>query len=450
MRYIIWDCEANGLTPDKFYCLSFKTSWGEKGTLTDYEDIRSFFSQEDVYYVGHNIRRWDIPNLARVVGIETPSLIVDTLFLSFYVNHSRRRHGLEDYGVEFGVPKPKIIDWEKQTLEEYIHRCEQDVEINYRLFEQQLTKLKKIYGSEEDILSLLGYLDFKARCAQLAEESGWKLDQKRCHEGIERLERIRQEKIDELRKALPPVPVKKERTKPRVLRKADGELSVAGRRWEELTIRAGVDLEFDGVIEEIVGYDEPNPNSTDQVKDWLFSLGWKPQTFKEVRNAEGEVREIPQINLERGEGVCPSVLALADINPAILALEGIGVLGHRIGILKGFLRDVDKTGRLSARVAGLTNTLRFKHAEIVNLPKPDKAYSEDIRSALICEDDEVLCGADCSSLEDRIKQHYIYPLDPDFVDEMNQEGFDPHLAIAIEGGMVTEAEVEFYKWYKNK
>lgn len=451
MKYVVWDCEANGLTPDKFYCLSFKTSWGEKGTLTDYEDIRKFFTKyPEVYYCGHNIRRWDLPSLNRVVGVTNPDLVVDTLFLSFYVNDLRRRHGLEDYGVEFGVPKPKIIDWEKQTLSEYIHRCEQDVEINYRLFEQQLTKLKKIYGSEEEILSFLGYLDFKARCAKLAEESGWKLDQKRCHEGIERLERIRQEKIDELKKALPPVPVKKERTKPRVLRKADGELSVAGQRWEELTLRAGVDLEFDGVIEEIVGYDEPNPNSTDQIKDWLFSLGWKPQTFKEVRNAEGEVREIPQINLERGEGVCPSVLALADRSPAIGALEGIGVLGHRIGILKGFLRDIDQSGYLHARVAGLTNTLRFKHAEIVNLPKPDKAYSEDIRSALICEDDEVLCGSDCSSLEDRIKQHYIYPLDPDFVNEMNQEGFDPHLAIAIEGGMVTEAEVEFYKWYKNK
>lgn len=448
MKYVVWDCEANGLTPDKFYCLSFKTSWGEKGTLTDYEDIRSFFSQEDVYYVGHNIRRWDLPNLGRVVDISIPRLVIDTLFLSFYVNHSRRRHGLEDYGLEFGVPKPKIIDWEKQTLEEYIYRCEQDVEINYRLFEQQLSKLRRIYGDPERIPDILAYLDFKARCAQLAEESGWKLDQKRCHEGIERLERIRQEKIDELRKALPPVPVKKERTKPRVLRKADGELSVAGRRWEELTLRAGVDLEFDGVIEEIVGYDEPNPNSTDQVKDWLFSLGWKPQTFKEVRNAEGEIREIPQINLERGEGVCPSVLALADISPAIHALEGIGVLQHRIGILKGFLRDVDEDGLLHARVAGLTNTLRFKHAEIVNLPKPDKAYSEDIRSALICEDDEVLCGSDMSSLEDRTKQHYMMPYDPEYVEEMNIKGFDPHIDIAVLGKLMTEEEGKEYKLAK--
>src|SRR5690606_39544509 len=115
MRYIVWDCEANGLTPDKFYCLSCKTSWGEKGTLTDYEDIRSFFHQEDVYYVAHNCRRWDLPNLLRVVDIRIPNLVVDTLFLSFYVNHKRRRHGLEDYGVEFGVPKPKIIEDRKST-----------------------------------------------------------------------------------------------------------------------------------------------------------------------------------------------------------------------------------------------------------------------------------------------------------------------------------------------
>ena len=28
------------------------------------------------------------------------------------------------------------------------------------------------------------------------------------------------------------------------------------------------------------GEERANPNSTDQVKDWLFSLGWKPRTFK--------------------------------------------------------------------------------------------------------------------------------------------------------------------------
>lgn len=446
MKYVVWDCEANGLFPDKFYCLSYKTSDGEKGTLLDYQDIRNFFLREDLYYVGHNIRRWDLPNLDRVVSIRVPNLVVDTLFLSFYVNHSRKKHGLEDYGVDFGVPKPKIHDWENQTLEEYVYRCEQDVEINYRLFEDQLRKLRKIYDDPESIEGFLGYLDFKARSAALAEESGWMLDHARCEEAIERLSRLKEEKTDELRRALPEVPITKDRRRPRVLYKADGELSVAGKRWQELTIRAGVPLEYDGIIEEVVGYDEPNPDSVEQKKAWLFSLGWKPQTFKEVMNKDGEVREVPQINLERGEGVCPSVLDLADEHPAVLALEGIGVLQHRIGILKGFLRDVDEHGYLHARVAGLTNTLRFKHAELVNLPKPDKQYAEDIRACLIAPEGYVLCGSDMSSLEDRTKQHYMMPYDPEYVEEMNTEDFDPHIDIAVLGGLMSyEDGVEYKK-----
>lgn len=452
MKFVVWDTEANGLRPDKFYCLSYKTSWGTKGTFTSYEDIRKFFEEyPDAYYVAHNCIGWDLPNLARVLGISHPPRIIDSLFLSYYVRFKRKRHGLEWIGTEYGVPKPKIHDWDNQTLGEYIYRCEQDVEINYLDFVDMLERLQKIYGREdEDIEGILSYLTFKARCARLAEESGWKLDKKRCEEGIEKLQRILEEKTDELKRALPPVPIKSARTRPRILHKANGELSVAGKRWEDLTLRAGVSLDYDGIIEEVTGYSEPNPGSTDQVKNWLFSLGWKPQTFKEVRNAEGEVREIPQINLERGEGVCPSVLALGDINPAILALEGIGVLGHRIGILRGFLRDADEQGYLHARVAGLTNTLRFKHAEIVNLPKLDKAYSEDIRSALICEEGQLICGSDMSSLEDRTKQHYMMPYDPEYVEEMNTKDFDPHIDIAVLGKLMTEEEGREYKLAKTE
>jgi hypothetical protein len=43
------------------------------------------------------------------------------------------------------------------------------------------------------------------------------------------------------------------------------------------------------------GYDEPNPNSSPQVKDWLFSLGWVPCTFKYEKEDDGTERTIPQV-----------------------------------------------------------------------------------------------------------------------------------------------------------
>ena len=50
-----------------------------------------------------------------------------------------------------------------------------------------------------------------------------------------------------------------------------------------------------------------------------------------------------------------------------------------------------------------------------------------------------------SSLEDRTKQHYMFPHDPDYVIEMRKPGFDPHLDMAISAGML---DVEQSDWYK--
>ena len=35
-----------------------------------------------------------------------------------------------------------------------------------------------------------------------------------------------------------------------------------------------------------------------------------------------------------------------------------------------------------------------------------------------------------TSLEDTCKRHYMQPYDPDYVAEMSQDGFDPHLDLA--------------------
>ena len=40
------------------------------------------------------------------------------------------------------------------------------------------------------------------------------------------------------------------------------------------------------------GEERGNPNSNDQVKDWLYSLGWKPRTYKFTRDkATGDERQ---------------------------------------------------------------------------------------------------------------------------------------------------------------
>ena len=139
--------------------------------------------------------------------------------------------------------------------------------------------------------------------------------------------------------------------------------------------------------------------------------------------------------------MCPSVLALADDYPEIKVLEGLSVINHRISIFEGFLKN-QKDGWLKATAAGFTNTLRFKHRVLVNLPGVDKPWGEEIRGCLIAPKGKELCGSDMCSLEDMTKRHYMYKHDPDYVDEMSKPGFDPHLDLAKFAKFVTQKEID--------
>lgn len=446
----VFDTEGDSLTPTKFHILSACVNPEDKdfeiSSTPSYEKMIEFLTSEPIL-VGHNIARWDIPQLERVLEFEVPedTLLVDTLFISWYLYPKMPRHGLEEWGDILGVKKPEIDDWENLTYEEYRHRCETDVRINTILWRQQYAYLRKLYGTDEKIKKFLRYLAFKARCARLQEESRWKLDIKKAEENLDKLREIEEEKYEELRQSLPKIPKTATVNPPARPYKADGTPSAQGIKWRALLREHGLPLDHKEPVERIIGYDEPNPGSHKQVKDWLFSLGWEPQTFK--TNKKGV--EVPQINKlkQDGGGVCESVLRLRDKDPAIDVLYNFYVVGHRIGILEGFLNN-HEDGYLSARIQGLTNTLRFKHAEIVNLPKIDAAYGEMIRGVLTCEDDEELCGSDMSSLEDRTKQHFMFDHDPDYVKEMMTEDFDPHLDIAVIAGLMDKADSKFYKEFK--
>ena len=131
MKIAVFDVEADGLMPTKLWCLSYNKAKDTSNitTVTDYEDMKKFLLAADVL-VGHNITRWDIPQLERLLSITIEAKLVDTLALSWYLEPKRILHGLDSYGDEFGVPKPKVTDWSEQPLEVYTHRCHEDVTIN--------------------------------------------------------------------------------------------------------------------------------------------------------------------------------------------------------------------------------------------------------------------------------------------------------------------------------
>lgn len=444
MLEAVFDVEGDGLKPTKLHCVAMQV----KGTIydtVDYDRMRSFFLKADVL-IGHNIIRWDIPQIERLLGIKIKARLVDTLPLSWYLYPKRLKHGLAEWGVDFGIEKPPIDDWENLTPEEYVHRCREDVAINTQLWDRVWKDLLKLYGDADKAWRLIDYLTFKMDCAREQERSRWLLDIPKATELSQRLTAMREVKVKELGLVMPKVPVIAKRTKPKKPFKLNKEPSEIGKTWFALLERNNLPRDYEGVVDEIVDWEEPNPGSVPQIKAWLYSLGWEPQTFEFKRDkATGDTRQIPQINLKEGKGVCPSIKRLFAKEPNLAVLDGLSILTHRIALVNGFLANVDEDGYVQAQVQGLTNTLRFKHRVVVNLPGIDKPYGVDIRGCLVCPEGYELAGSDMMSLEDRTKQHYMWPHDPEYVKEMLSPDFDPHIDLAVFAGLMSYEDGQLYK-----
>jgi DNA polymerase III alpha subunit (gram-positive type) len=130
---MVFDIETDGLNPSKIHCLSYTTDGKEYNTVTHHDDMRQLL-WDAKGLIGHNILRYDIPVLERLLYMKIKARLYDTLPMSWVINYERGKHGLATFGEEFGIPKPVVTDWTDQDIQVYIHRCEEDVKINSVIF----------------------------------------------------------------------------------------------------------------------------------------------------------------------------------------------------------------------------------------------------------------------------------------------------------------------------
>lgn len=438
----VFDVESDGLldVATKIHCLSYDIGNGPK-TILSYDRMRKFLSEATVL-IGHNIVCYDIPLLEKLLNIKIKARLIDTLALSWYLNVDNILHGLEFFGRKYGVKKPKIEDWSNLSTEDYTHRCEEDVKINRLLWTDLEKHLLQLYEDEKEVDRLIKYLTFKMECLRMAQDNPIKLDLEAAEAHRNTLLAEQAKAVSQLIKVMPSRDLYKVRTKPAVMYKKNGDVSALGQKWFDLLKDQGLPKDHKEPIELHAGYEPPNPNSHHQVKDWLFSLGWEPCTYKYEKNADGTERKIPQVRVD-GE-LTQSVIDLTEYHPFLKHLEGLTIVQHRLSIFKGFL-ETHKDGYLTAEAHGFTNTLRLKHKKpLVNLPGVEKPWGKEIRGCLLAPEGYIACGSDMVSLEDTTKRHYMYPYDPEYVREMSEKGFDPHLDLAKHAGAVSQAEIDEY------
>lgn len=453
-KWFIVDIEAKGLLPDlkssdDLHCVS--VGWEHNGqfkvkSTNKEEDIAKVFENPDNSIIGHFFLAYDLPALKIMFpNINFRAKIIDSLAISHYLYNDRLKHGLEDYGVEFGFEKVKIEadEWLNLSYEKAVERCERDCLINYFVWKKELALLRELYVNDDEIHSPISRANFKMTLLHIQETNKIKLDVELCKKNLAYLEGIISEKVEELKTIMPKIPIKATRTKPKNLYKKTGELSVSGEKWFSLIKGCNLPEDYEGEIIEIVGYNEPNPSSSQQMKDFLISKNWKPKIFKD--GANGKVAQLRDDNKE----LCSSIKELIKTVPELEALDGLSVAQHRAGYLKAFLDTMTEDGYVTASWSGMAKTWRVKHSKpIVNLPANNSQYGELVRSCLIAPEGMTFVNADLSSLEDKTKQCSIYPYAPDYVETLNTPGYDAHLAIGLKAGFLSQEEVDFFNWYK--
>ncbi len=170
-----------------------------------------------------------------------------------------------------------------------------------------------------DLLRFLKYLQFKIECMQYQQDHPIRLDMDLAVKCRDELLQQQEEKVLQLKEVMPKVKKLKWQNRPKSTHKKDGSLSVAGTNWFKALKENGINPASQAAKEAdrlkvFDKWEDPNPNSPDQVKAWLYELGWKPCTFKFVRNKEtGDERQIEQVRKD-GE-LTPSVLRLKDKTP---------------------------------------------------------------------------------------------------------------------------------------
>jgi DNA polymerase III alpha subunit (gram-positive type) len=149
VKFRVLDCETDNLLDKvtKIHVVAWTDDGVDYNHTGDYDKIKEVLTEPDVICVGHHIVGYDMQVFNKLLGLGLQyKQFIDTLALSWFLFPERNKHGLDNWGRDLGVEKPKVDDWEDVTYEQMCHRCTEDVKINWLLWEKFRKRLEEIYG----------------------------------------------------------------------------------------------------------------------------------------------------------------------------------------------------------------------------------------------------------------------------------------------------------------
>ena len=420
MKQFVFDIEANGLNPDKVWCICIQ----EVGCDIVYSihpngiKIGRFHEwleeQGECELIGHNIIDYDIPVLERLLGADfSKCKITDTLVLSRLADPSREGgHSLEAWGQRLGCPKGEHNDWDSYSPE-MVEYCEQDVRVNVKVY-NALRSVISNFGSES--------IDLEHKVQSVISEqirNGWLLDQEGAFVLLAKLKERKFDLEEAVHDTFKPLPTFVREVTPKF--KKDSSLSVVGLKFlgEQWTTVGGAFSRID--------YPEFNLGSRQQIGRYLKYFGWKPSKFT-----------------DKGQAIVDEAVLskVTDIPEASMIAEYL-LVQKRIAQVQSWLDAVEDDGRVHGYVnANGTVTGRMTHSSpnMAQVPSVSAEYGTECRACWTAPKGYKVVGMDASGLELRMLAHYMN--DGDYTNEILTG--DIHTANQIASGVDTRSQAKTF------
>lgn len=436
MKTYVFDLETDGLLDSvtKIHCATFKELNGETIVCRPHEvkDIPEILKDCDTL-IGHNITEFDLPVMKKVLNYEFKGIIKDTLLYSRVlfpdmdyesyedengeIKKAKSRHGLENWGIKLGISKPQYDNWGEFT-EELLHRNIEDVRITEALYEHVRNHIKSMKEKDNRLSNWVDIFDMEQQFWQIAikqAKNGWLFDVNLAFDLETELSNTINHIDQQLEGALPLNVTRPYKNTPCRGLKKDGSVGIHALQWVGLENEDRVAGDFCRI-----NYQKTNLNSSEQLKDWLLSLGWEPKEYnfkrdrhnKPVRDGNNKVILTSPKTPKTAEDwdAVEEQLKIPDIR----LISERGKASHRLSSLKGWISKLRPDRRLSTEMNPCgTNTARCQHKIVVNVPKanPKVYYGSQFRSLFICPPDRLIVGCDATALEGRCEAHYLYNFD---------------------------------------
>lgn len=419
-RQCVADIEANGLLHDatNIWCVVFKDIKTKEvfrfhHGQPNWEDECKKFMDTCSTLIMHNGIGYDFPLLRKLWNYDFKGKRVDTLLISRLHNPDRLvprgmtgksgPHSVEAWGYRLGRGKPEHEDW-TQFSPEMLHRCTEDVEIQY-LIMHELHKEGK-GNNWRDAYSLT----FKLfEVLQLQEEYGWLVDKpymERCVRQlttwIDRIDRTVTPYLP-MRLVIKETKVKGEYGYIKKPFLKSGLYSASVVRWLESNNLHCSSMGRDSVHRLVGGpfsrveFRRTNLDSGDEMKEFLLASGWQPKAWNYKKDENGKpTNQRTSPKLDQGD-------PFRGVNGKVgrLCAKRIQVR-HRRSNIEGWVNSIRSDGRIAGRVTGIAATGRMKHAGIVNVPGADAFYGKQMRKCFTSKEGFVLVSADAASCQDRM------------------------------------------------